>query len=86
MPKTFLTLIKIILDKEKNIHNKGDKMELTAEQERALRELDTASTNLKRAVGGKAGETLEKKYGEAYAKCYKLGLKQWPPLVCRTTR
>ena len=86
MPKTFLTLIKIILDKEKNIHNKGDKMELTAEQERALRELDMASTNLKRAVGGKAGETLEKKYGEAYAKCYKLGLKQWPPLVCRTTR
>lgn len=60
--------------------------ELTKEQEAALRELEFASTNLKRAVGGKAGETLEKKYGEAYAKCYKLGLKQWPPMVCKTTR
>lgn len=60
--------------------------ELTPEEERALRELDSASTNLKKAVGGKAGETLEKKYGEAYAKCYKLGLKQWPPVVCKTTR
>ena len=60
--------------------------ELTKEQESALRELEFASTNLKRAVGGKAGETLEKKYGEAYAKCYKLGLKQWPPMVCKTTR
>lgn len=60
--------------------------ELTKEEESALRELDMASTNLKRAVGGKAGETLEKKYGEAYAKCYKLGLRQWPPMVCKTTR
>ena len=60
-------------------------MELTPEQEKALRELELASNNLKRAVGGKAGETLEKKYGEAYAKCYKLGLKQWPPVVCKTT-
>lgn len=60
--------------------------EMTDEQERALRELDSASTALKKSVGGKAGETLEKKYGEAYAKCYKLGLKQWPPQVCRTTR
>jgi hypothetical protein len=59
---------------------------LTKEQEDALRELDSASTNLKRAVGGKAGETLEKKYSEAYAKCYKLGLKQWPPNICRSTR
>ena len=60
--------------------------ELTKEQESARRELEFSSTNLKRAVGGKAGETLEKKYGEAYAKCYKLGLRQWPPSVCRTTR
>lgn len=60
--------------------------ELTREEESALRDLDIASANLKKAVGGKAGETLEKKYGEAYKKCYKLGLKQWPPSVCKTTR
>lgn len=61
-------------------------MSLTEEQERALRELDSASQNLKRAAGGKVGETAEKVYGQAYQKCFKLGLKQWPSVVCRTTR
>lgn len=62
------------------------KKEYTKEEEQALKELESASANLKRAVGGKAGETLEKKYGEAYSRCYKLGIKQWPPSVCRSTR
>lgn len=60
--------------------------ELTPEQERALRELESATTNLKRGAGGKVGESAEKKYGEAYKNCYRLGLKQYPPTVCRTTR
>lgn len=60
--------------------------DLTDEQERALRELEAASNNLKRAAGGKVGESAEKAYGEAYKKCYRLGLKQYPPTVCRSTR
>jgi hypothetical protein len=59
---------------------------LTDEQEKALRDLDAASTNLKRAAGGKVGEQAEKKYGEAYKRCYQLGLKQYPPTICKTTR
>lgn len=61
-------------------------MSLTDEQERALRDLDAASNNLKRAAGGKVGESAEKAYGQAYARCYQLGLKQYPPTVCKTTR
>ena len=60
--------------------------ELTSEQEKALRDLEAASNNLKRAAGGKVGETAEKAYGQAYARCYALGLKQYPPVVCKTTR
>lgn len=59
---------------------------LTEEQERALRDLDAASNNLKRTSGGKVGESAEKAYGQAYARCYQLGLKQYPPIVCKTTR
>lgn len=61
-------------------------MELTDEQERALRDLEAASNNLRRASGGKVGESAEKAYGQAYTRCYRLGLKQYPPSVCRTTR
>lgn len=60
--------------------------ELTPEQERALRDFETASNSLKRAAGGKVGESAEKAYGQAYARCYALGLKQYPPIVCKTTR
>jgi hypothetical protein len=60
--------------------------ELTPEQERALRDFETASNNLKRAAGGKVGESAEKAYGQAYARCYALGLKQYPPIICKTTR
>ena len=62
------------------------KEDYTEEDERALRDLSSASDALRKSSGGKAGESAEKRYGEAYAKCYKLGLKQWPPSVCRTTR
>ena len=59
---------------------------LTDEQEKALRDFEAASNNLKKAAGGKVGETAEKLYGQAYARCYALGLKQYPPTVCKTTR
>lgn len=58
----------------------------TEEDKRALRDLEAASNNLKRAAGGKAGESAEKAYGQAYTRCYRLGLKQYPPTVCKTTR
>lgn len=61
-------------------------MTYTEEQEKALQDLKIASDNLRKAVGGKVGETAEIKYGEAYARCYKLGLKQWSSIVCKTTR
>lgn len=58
----------------------------TDEDHRALRDLDTASNNLKRGVGGKAGESAEKAYGQAYRRCYQLGLKQYPSVIGATTR
>lgn len=61
-------------------------MSYTEEQERALRDLESASNNLKRAAGGKAGESAEKAYGQAYRRCYQLGLKQYPPVFGATTR
>jgi hypothetical protein len=61
-------------------------MTYTEEQERAMRNLTTASDNLRKAAGGKVGESAEIKYGEAYARCYQLGLKQYPPSICRSTR
>jgi hypothetical protein len=60
--------------------------DLTEEQDRALRDLAAASDALRKSSGGKAGESAEKKYGEAYTRCYRLGLKQYPPTVCRSTR
>ena len=58
----------------------------TEEDHRALRDLEAASNNLKRAAGGKAGESAEKAYGQAYRRCYQLGLKQYPPVVGSATR
>ena len=48
------------------------------DKERLLRNLDSASTALKRQTGGKAGEGSEKVYGQAYRECVKVGIK--PPL------
>ncbi len=59
---------------------------LTDEQISALRDLDIAMTTLRRALGGKVGESAEKAYGQAYQRCYSLGLKQYPLKVCKTTR
>jgi len=61
-------------------------MTYTDEQERALRDLASASDALRKTSGGKAGDSAEKRYGEAYTKCFQLGLKQYPPMVCKTTR
>jgi len=61
-------------------------MAYTDEQERAMKNLAVASDNLRKAAGGKVGESAEIKYGEAYARCYQLGLKQYPPSICRSTR
>lgn len=62
------------------------KEDYTEDDERALRDLELASSNLKKASGGKAGDSAEKAYGQAYTRCYQLGLKQYPPAVCRSTR
>ena len=61
-------------------------MELTNEQESALRDLDKASDALKKSVGGKAGEGIEARYKEAYDQCYRLGLKQWKSKWSTDTR
>jgi hypothetical protein len=61
-------------------------MELTEEEQRALRDLEKAMTDIKRSVGGKQGEALEKKYAEEYNKCYRMGLKQYKLFWTKTTR
>lgn len=43
-----------------------------------LRDLESASKDIKKQTGGKGGEGSEKKYGIAYAACVKAGIK--PPL------
>lgn len=60
--------------------------DLTEEQQKALRDFEAASNTLRKASGGKVGESAEKAYGQAYTRCYALGLKQYPPMVCKTTR
>jgi hypothetical protein len=47
-------------------------------EEDLLRNLASASTDLKKSVGGKASEGVEKRYGLAYQACVKAGIK--PPL------
>jgi hypothetical protein len=53
------------------------KSEYTEEDERALRDLEKAMDAIKKSIGGKQGEALEKKYAEEYNKCYRMGLKQY---------
>jgi len=43
-----------------------------------LRDLNMASNDLKKSIGGKAGEGVEKRYGVAYQACVRAGIK--PPL------
>lgn len=40
-----------------------------------LRELESASKDIKKQTGGKSGEGSEKRYGQAYAACVKAGLR-----------
>lgn len=62
------------------------KSEYTEEDERALRDLEKAMDAIRKGAGGKAGESLEAKYAEAYNKCYRMGLKQYKLTVAKTTR
>jgi hypothetical protein len=62
------------------------KEDYTEEDEKALRNLETAATALKRASGGKQGESAENQYLIAYTRCYRLGLKQYPPKIGLVTR
>lgn len=58
----------------------------TEEDQRALRDLEKAMDGVRKGAGGKAGESLEAKYAEAYNKCYRMGLKQYKLQWCKTTR
>jgi hypothetical protein len=62
------------------------KDQYTEEDERALRDLNKAMDDIKRSVGGKQGEALEKKYAEEYNRCYRMGLKQYKLFWTKTTR
>lgn len=63
-----------------------EKTKYTEEDERALRDLEKAMSDIKRCVGGKQGEALEKKYAEEYNRCYRMGLKRYKLQWTRTTR
>lgn len=43
--------------------------------ERLISNFNSASTSLKKITGGKAGEGIEKVYGQAYQQLVKVGLK-----------
>lgn len=40
-----------------------------------LRDLEIASKDIKKSIGGKAGEGAEKRYGQVYNACVKAGIK-----------
>lgn len=48
---------------------------MSEENEKLLRNLELASSSIKKSVGGKAGEGIEKAYGIAYQACVKAGIK-----------
>jgi hypothetical protein len=45
------------------------------EQEKLLKNLENAAVAVRRGTGGKTGESAEKVYGIAYAKCVQAGIK-----------
>jgi hypothetical protein len=45
------------------------------DNEDLLRDLEIACKDVKKQMGGKTGESAEKRYGQAYAACVKAGLK-----------
>ena len=62
-----------------------DVKDYTEEDEKALRDLQSAIDAV-RKTAGKAGESAEARYAEAYKKCFRLGLKQYPLKTGMTTR
>lgn len=54
---------------------KKGKIKMQETGEKLLSNLNAASTNIRRVVGGKAGEGAEKVYGQAYQALVKVGLK-----------
>jgi hypothetical protein len=53
-------------------------------KEDLLRDLEIASKAVKSQTGGKAGDGVEKRYGQAYSACVKAGIK--PPLRSKYRR
>jgi hypothetical protein len=45
------------------------------QEERLLKDLESAASAVRRGAGGKAGESSEKVYGIAYQKCVQGGIK-----------
>jgi len=43
--------------------------------DRLLSNMNSASADLKKSAGGKAGEGIEKKYGDAYQQLVKAGVR-----------
>lgn len=48
---------------------------MSENNERILRDLESAASAMRKGVGGKAGESNEKKYGQAYTAAVAAGLK-----------
>lgn len=48
---------------------------MSEDVERLLSNLNSASTNIKKQMGGKTGESAEKSYGQAYQQLVKVGAK-----------
>jgi hypothetical protein len=48
---------------------------MSEDNEKVLRNLDAASTAVRRGAGGKTGDGAEKTYGLAYTKAVQAGLK-----------
>jgi hypothetical protein len=45
------------------------------QEEKLLKDLESAASAVRRGTGGKTGESAEKVYGIAYSKCVQAGIK-----------
>lgn len=48
---------------------------MSEEAEKALRDFNAASSNVRKSLGGKQGDAAEKLYGQTYAVLVRLGIK-----------
>jgi hypothetical protein len=48
---------------------------MSESNDRLISDLNSAASNLKKSIGGKAGEGAEKLYGQAYQALVKAGLR-----------